>query len=42
VALGRRVLISNRRSGTGAVRVSKPVTLICTIHSGQKLAVRVR
>ena len=42
VALGRRVLISNRRSGTGAVRVSSPVTLICTIHSGQKLAVRVR
>jgi plastocyanin len=42
VALGRRVLISNRRSGSGAVRVSKSVTLICTIHSGQKLAVRVR
>jgi plastocyanin len=42
VALGRRVLISNRRSGSGAVRVSNSVTLICTIHSGQKLAVRVR
>lgn len=42
VALGRRVLISNRRSGSGAVRVSKSVTLVCTIHAGQKLAVRVR
>lgn len=42
VSVGRRVLISNRRSGTGAVKVKSSVTLICTIHNGQKLAVKVR
>ncbi|MBU3674396.1 MAG: hypothetical protein FGM34_04990 [Solirubrobacteraceae bacterium] len=42
VASGRRILISNRTKGTGALRVSRSVTLNCTLHRGMNLRVNVR
>ena len=42
VASGRRILISNRRTGRGALRVSRSVTLNCTLHRGMNLSVKVR
>ena len=41
VAVGRKIVLSNRRSGTGAIRVSRSVTFNCTLHRGMNLAVRV-
>lgn len=42
VASGRRILISNRTKGSGALRVSRSVTLNCTLHRGMNLRVNVR
>lgn len=42
VAVGRRILISNRTKGSGALRVSRSVTLNCTLHRGMNLRVNVR
>lgn len=42
VAVGRKIILSNRRSGTGAIRVTRSVAFNCTLHRGMNLAVRVR
>lgn len=42
VARGGSILLGNRRTGAGALRVSRSLTLNCTLHSGMKLKVRVR
>lgn len=42
VASGRKIILSNRKSGSGAIRVSRSVTLHCTLHPGMNLAVKVR
>ena len=42
VASGRRILISNRTKGSGALRVARSVTLHCTLHRGMNLRVNVR
>ncbi|MFM9141045.1 MAG: hypothetical protein ACKOTH_11180 [Solirubrobacterales bacterium] len=42
VAVGRRILISNRTKGSGALRVNRSVTLNCTLHKGMNLKVNVR
>ena len=41
VAVGRKIILSNRRSGTGAIRVSRSVTFNCTLHRGMNLVVKV-
>ena len=42
VAVGNRILISNRTRGTGALRANRSVTLNCTLHRGMNLRVNVR
>ena len=42
VAVGRNIVISNRRSGSGSRRVSGSVTYNCTLHRGMNLTVRAR
>ena len=42
VAVGRNIVISNRRSGSGSRRVSGSVTYNCTLHRGMNLYVRAK
>ena len=41
VAVGRKIVLSNRRSGAGAIRVSGSVTFNGTLRRGMNLGVKV-
>lgn len=42
VASGGKILISNRKKGSGRVKIKRSMKLVCTLHSGMDMKVRVR